>query len=165
MFSCLFNFFQLFSAQVKVARGQEKDRLKELHYDYVSDEEDCEGGRWSVRRPVWRSKTADALMAKLQQRINTDRVDDVRPRVPRVDGPPSERAKPKVLALGHWYRKNQEKMRMISKMRLTGKKWKMKVERSMSSPDNQKEGRLLTEGSEALTVKTLTVINPITLET
>ena len=50
-------------------------------------------------------------------------------------------------------------------MRLTGKKWKMKVERSMSSPDNQKEGRPLTEGSEALTVKTLTVINPITLET
>ena len=80
-----------------MARGQEKDRLKELHYDYVSDEEVCEEGRWSVRRPVWRSKTADALMAKLQQRITTNREDDVRPRVPRVEGPPSERAKPKVL--------------------------------------------------------------------
>ena len=115
--------------------------------------------------PVWRSKTADALMAKLQKRINTNREEDVRPRVSRVEGPPSERAKPKVLVAWALVREEPGEDEDDQQMRLTGKKWKMKVERSMSSPDNQKEGRPLTEGSEALTVKTLTVINPITLET
>lgn len=41
---------------MKVARGQDKDMLKELNYDYVSDEENGVGinnGKCIVRPPVW----------------------------------------------------------------------------------------------------------------
>ena len=150
-----------------MAKGQEKDRLKELHYDYVIDEEDCQGGRWSVRRPVWRSKTADALMAKLQQRINTDRVDDVRPRVPRVDGPPSERAKPKALVAWVLEQERDQKEPTPGQDEDDQQDEIERQEVENESRNNQKEGIPLTErteGSEACSVKTLTVINPVTLE-
>ena len=41
--------------------GQEKDRVKEPSYDYVSDEEDSAGGKWVVRKPSWRSQEADRI--------------------------------------------------------------------------------------------------------
>ena len=31
-----------------MAQGQERDRVKELSYDYVSDEEDSTDGKWVV---------------------------------------------------------------------------------------------------------------------
>ena len=39
---------QLFSVRLKVAQGQERERVKELSYDYVSDEEDSTDGKWVV---------------------------------------------------------------------------------------------------------------------
>ena len=46
---CNFNFlFSFFSARLRVAQGQERDRVKELSYDYVSDEEDSTDGKWVV---------------------------------------------------------------------------------------------------------------------
>ena len=59
---CLISIFlQLFSARLKVAQGQERDRVKELSYDYVSDEEDSTDGKWVVRKPSWRSQKADRI--------------------------------------------------------------------------------------------------------
>ena len=46
---------------MKVAQGQERDRVKELSYDYVSDEEDSTDGKWVVRKPSWRSQEADGI--------------------------------------------------------------------------------------------------------
>ena len=49
-----FNFFRQFliSAWLKGAQEQERDRVKELSYDYVSDEEDSSDGKWVVRKPA-----------------------------------------------------------------------------------------------------------------
>ena len=60
---CNFNFvFSFFSAGLRVAHGQEIDRVKELSYDYViSDEEDSTDGKWVVRKPSWRSQEADRI--------------------------------------------------------------------------------------------------------
>ncbi|KAL9975493.1 hypothetical protein ACROYT_G012655 [Oculina patagonica] len=85
---------RLFSARVKVCNGDEKENLQRLNYDYVSDEEDGNGpnrGRWVIRRPVWRSERVNILMERLQGRINNCQQEDLRPQVPRVEGPPSER--------------------------------------------------------------------------
>ena len=50
-----------FSARLRVTHGQERDRVKELSYDYVSDEEDSIDGKWVVRKPSWRSQEADSI--------------------------------------------------------------------------------------------------------
>ena len=71
---------------------------KALNYDYVGDEENGVGvnkGKWVVRRPIWRSERASVLMERLQQRINNSQREDLRPRVPRVEGAPSERQMPR----------------------------------------------------------------------
>ena len=72
--------------------------MQSLNYDYVSDEENGVGvnkGKWVVRRPTWRSERASVLMERLQQRINNSQGEDLRPRVPRVEGVPSERLMPR----------------------------------------------------------------------
>ena len=72
--------------------------MQSLSYDYVSDEENGVGvnkGKWVVRHPIWRSERASALMERLQQRINNSQQEDLRPRVPRVEGLPSERQMPR----------------------------------------------------------------------
>ena len=57
-----FNFlFSFFSARLMVTHGQERDWVKELSYDYVSDEEDSSDGKWVVRKPSWRSQEADRI--------------------------------------------------------------------------------------------------------
>lgn len=89
---------RLFNARLKVSSGQEKEKLQSLSYDYVSDEENGVGvnkGKWVVRHPIWRSERASALMERLQQRINNSQQEDLRPRVPRVEGLPSERQMPR----------------------------------------------------------------------
>ena len=48
-----------------------------------------------VRHPILRSERASALMERLQQRINNSQQEDLRPRVPRVEGLPSERQMPR----------------------------------------------------------------------
>ena len=59
---CNFNFlFSFFSLRLRVVQGQERDKVKELSYDYVSDEEDSIDGKWVVRKPSWRSQKADRL--------------------------------------------------------------------------------------------------------
>ena len=88
----------MFNARLKVSSGQEKENLQSLNYDYVSDEENGVGvnkGKWVVRRPIWRSERASVLMEQLQQRINNSQQEDLRPRVPRVEGAPSERQLPR----------------------------------------------------------------------
>ena len=72
--------------------------MQSLNYDYVSDEENGVGvskGKWVVRRLTWRSERASGLMEQLQQRINNSQQEDLRPRVPRVEGAPSERQLPR----------------------------------------------------------------------
>ena len=44
-----------------MAHGQERERVKELSYDYVSDEEDSTDGKWVVRKPSWRSQEEDRI--------------------------------------------------------------------------------------------------------
>ena len=44
-----------------MAQGQERDRIKELSYDYVSDGEDSADGKWIVRKSSWRSQEADRI--------------------------------------------------------------------------------------------------------
>ena len=49
---------------LKVSNGQEKENLQSLNYD-VSDKGNGVGvnkGKWVIRRPIWRSETASALM-------------------------------------------------------------------------------------------------------
>ena len=59
---CNFNFlFSFFSARLRVAEGQERDKVKELSYDYVSDEEDSTDGKSVVRKSSWRSQEADRI--------------------------------------------------------------------------------------------------------
>ena len=59
---CNFNFlFSFFSARLRVAQGQERDKIKELSSDYVSDEEDSTDGKWVVRKSSWRSQEADRI--------------------------------------------------------------------------------------------------------
>ena len=70
--------------------------MQELSYDFVSDEEDGPEGNWIIRSPRWRSPRANDLMSRLQRRIDQTREEEVRPRVPRVEGPLSERPRPKV---------------------------------------------------------------------
>ena len=42
---CNFNFlFSFFSARLRVAQGQERDKVKKPSYDYVSDEKDSTDG-------------------------------------------------------------------------------------------------------------------------
>ena len=79
-----------------MARGQEKELMQELNYDFVSDEEDGPEGNWIIRSPRWRSPRANELMSRLQRRIDQTREEEVRPRVSRVEGPLSERPRPKV---------------------------------------------------------------------
>lgn len=72
--------------------------MQSLNYDYVNDEENGVGvdkGKWVVRRPIWRSERASVLMERLQQRINNSQREDLRPRVPRIEGVPSERQMPR----------------------------------------------------------------------
>ncbi|CAH3184906.1 unnamed protein product, partial [Porites lobata] len=52
---------RLFNAPVKVARGQEKQLMRELNYDFVSDEEDGTEGKWIIRSPSWRSPRTNEL--------------------------------------------------------------------------------------------------------
>ncbi|XP_068754040.1 uncharacterized protein C14orf93-like [Montipora capricornis] len=89
---------RLFNARLKVSNDKEKELLQSLNYDYVSDEENGVGvnkGKWVVRRPIWRSERACVLMERLQQQINNSQREDLRPRVPRVEGVPSERQMPR----------------------------------------------------------------------
>ena len=44
-----------------MAQGQERDRDKELSYNYVSHEEDSIDGKWVVRKPVWKSQEANRI--------------------------------------------------------------------------------------------------------
>ena len=44
-----------------MAHGLERDRVKELSYDYVIDGEDSIDGKWVVRKPSWRSQEADRI--------------------------------------------------------------------------------------------------------
>ena len=52
-------------------------------------------GKWVVHHPIWRSERASALMKRPRQRINNSQQEDLRPRVPRVEGLPSERQMPR----------------------------------------------------------------------
>ena len=58
-FNFLFSF--LISAWLKVAQEHERDRVKELSYDYVSEEEDSTDRKWVVSKPPWRSQEADRI--------------------------------------------------------------------------------------------------------
>ena len=59
---CNFNFlFSFFSARLRMTHGQERDKVKELSYDYVSDEEDSTDGKWVVRKPSRSSQEADRI--------------------------------------------------------------------------------------------------------
>ena len=54
--------------------------MQSLNYD-VSDKGNGVGlnkGKWVVRRPIWRSERASALMEQLQQRINDSQREDLR---------------------------------------------------------------------------------------
>ena len=54
--------------------------MQSLNYD-VSDKENGVGvnkGKWVVRRAIWRSERARALMEQLQQRINDSQREDLR---------------------------------------------------------------------------------------
>ena len=53
--------FSFFSARLRVDQGHKRDRVKELSYDYVSDEEDSTDGELVVRKPSWRSQEADRI--------------------------------------------------------------------------------------------------------
>ena len=44
-----------------MAHGQERDRVKELSYDYVIDGVDSTDGKWVVRKPSWGSQEADRI--------------------------------------------------------------------------------------------------------
>ena len=79
-----------------MARVQEKELMQELNYDFVSDEEDGPDGNWIIRSPRWSSPRANELMSCLRRRIDQTRKEEVQPRVPRVEGPLSERPRPKV---------------------------------------------------------------------
>jgi hypothetical protein len=77
-----------------------KKKIKLLSCDYVSNKENGVGenkGNWVVRPPAWRSVMATELMRKLQHTIESKRQEDVRARVPRISGPPSERGRPRSL--------------------------------------------------------------------
>ena len=72
--------------------------MRSLNYDYVIDEENGVGmnkEKWVVCRAIWRSERASVLMEWLQQRIKPSQREDLRPRVPRVEGVPSERQMPR----------------------------------------------------------------------
>ena len=73
-----------------MARGQEKQLMRELNYDFVSDEEDGPEGKWIIRSPSWRSPRTNEVTNRLQRRIDQSREEEVRPHVPRVEGPLSE---------------------------------------------------------------------------
>ena len=75
------NLIQFFSARVKLVRGQEKQLMQELNYDFVSDEEDGPEGNWIIRSTRWRSPSADELMSRLQRRIDQSKEEGVWPRV------------------------------------------------------------------------------------
>ena len=79
-----------------MARGQEKELMQELNYDFMSNEEDGPEGNWIIRSPRWRSPRTNELMSRLQKRRDQTREEEVRPRVPRVEGPLSERPRPKL---------------------------------------------------------------------
>ena len=49
----------------------------------------------AIRLQYWRSGRASVLMERLQQRINDSQREELRPRVPNVEGVPSERQMPK----------------------------------------------------------------------
>ena len=75
-----FLYFQLCNALLKVSNGQEKENLQSLNY-VVNDKGIGVGvnkGKWVVRRPIWRSERASALMEKLQQRINDSQRENLR---------------------------------------------------------------------------------------
>ena len=44
-----------------MAQGQERDKVKELSYDYFSDGEDSADGKWEVRKSSCRSQVADRI--------------------------------------------------------------------------------------------------------
>ena len=73
-----------------MARGQEKQLMQELNYDFVSDEEDGPEGKWILRSPGWRSPMANELMSRLQRRIDQSKREEVRSHVPTVEEPLSE---------------------------------------------------------------------------
>ena len=70
-----------------MARRQEKQLMQELNYDFVSDQEDGPEGKLIIRSPSWRSPRANELMSRLQRRIDQSREEEVRPHVPRIEGP------------------------------------------------------------------------------
>ena len=56
-----------------MAEEQERDRVKDLSYDYDSDKENNAGGKWVVRKPAWSSQEAGRLMKSLQDRLEHTR--------------------------------------------------------------------------------------------
>ena len=59
---CVISIFSsAFSAQLKVAQGQERDTINEISYDYVSDGEDSINVKWVVRKPSLRSQEGDRI--------------------------------------------------------------------------------------------------------
>ena len=64
-----------------MVRGQEKQLMQELNYDFVSDDEDGPEGNWIIRSTRWRSPSADELMSRLQRRIDQSKEEGVGPRV------------------------------------------------------------------------------------
>ena len=70
----------MFNARLNFSNGQENENFQSLNYD-VSDKGNGVGvskGKWVVRRPIWRSERASALMKQLQQRINDSQREDLR---------------------------------------------------------------------------------------
>ena len=53
-----------------MVRGQEKQLMQELNYEFVSDEEDGPEGNWIIRSTRWRSPSADELTSRLQRTID-----------------------------------------------------------------------------------------------
>ena len=60
-----------------MVRGQEKQLMQELNYDFVSDEEDGPEGNWIIRSTRCRSSSADELMSRLQRRIDQSKEEGV----------------------------------------------------------------------------------------
>ncbi|KAK3744043.1 hypothetical protein QZH41_011921, partial [Actinostola sp. cb2023] len=107
---------RLYGARVKVAQGSDLDAVKELTYHYVSDEENGENdnkGKWIVRAPAWRSEEANSLMKQLQEKVEASNAD--RPKVPRIDGPSSNRGRPRSCIA--WAVKQNEQQEIHGKLK------------------------------------------------
>jgi len=101
-------FFQLYCSRVKCAEGADLQSIKQLSFNYVSDEEDGEGenrGKWVVRAPLWRSVEAADLMKRLQEKV--DAVSGDRPKMSRIERCPSSRKRPRESV--EWARKQDRR--------------------------------------------------------